>query len=158
MGQSSNDSTGLTNFFESEKKQQQLLTILKSWEGTPYKHKTAVKGKGVDCIHFVGRVMVEVGVLSKFVVPDYASDWHLHRTSELLSQGINQFPFCEEFDPRVTPPMNGDILLFRYGRAAAHATIYFDGYVWQALARSRVLKNSLRLEIDRLSTGFRIKK
>jgi len=146
------------DFFGSKEKQEELLRILNSWKGTPYRHRTGVKGKGVDCIHLVGCVMVEAGVLRRFEVPDYPSDWHLHHTDELLREGIAQFPFCEEFNPKVIQPLNGDILLFQYGRASAHSTIYFDGYIWQAMSGDRVRKNSIKLFESRLTTGFRIKK
>jgi len=147
------------NFFDSEKKQKELLQILESWMGTPYRHRTAVKGRGVDCIHFVACVMMEAGVISKFNVPDYPSDWHLHHTDELLREGIAQFPMSEEFDPGEVDPINGDILLFRYGRASAHSTIFFDNYIYQAVGYDEVRKNSLKLLKDegRLTTGFRVK-
>jgi len=146
------------NYFDDEKKQKELLKILKSWEGTPYRHKTGVKGKGVDCIHLTGYIMVEAGVIPKFTVPDYASDWHLHRTSELLIDGISQFPNVEKFDPKTTTLMNGDILIYKYGRASSHTAVYFDGYIWQAIGGDEVRKNSINNIKDRLTVGFRVKK
>lgn len=144
-------------FFKSKEKQEQLLAILKSWEGTPYRHKTCVKNRGVDCINFVGAVMVEVGLIKKFHVPDYAPDWHLHRCSEMLSQGIEDYGCVEKFNPSNTELMNGDILLFQYGRASSHSTIYFAKYIWQAIGYDEVRRNALSQVKDRLTIGFRAK-
>jgi len=127
-------------FFDDIDKQKELKLILDSWVGTPFKHKTAVKGKGCDCIHLVGCVFQEMGLLvfNKKTVPDYPPDWHLHNTRELLSEGIISRLNVEKKD--LNNLMNGDIILSHYGKASSHAGIYFDGYVYQALTRIGVKK------------------
>jgi len=131
-------------YFDDIKKQKKLKIILESWVGTPFKHKTAVKGKGCDCIHFVGSVFQEIG-LFKFnlkTVPDYPPDWHLHNTRELLSEGIAERLSVERVD--LNNLINGDIILSHYGKASSHAGIYFDGYVYQALTSIGVRKISFK--------------
>lgn len=143
-------------FFKTNKRKELLYKVLKSWEGTPYKHKTGIKNKGVDCIHFVACVMVECGVIQTYKMPDYPSDWHLHKGNELLRDEINKFECTVEYDPRKENTIDGDVLLFRYGRASSHSTIYFNGYVWQAVGDDEVRKNSIKLLKNRLTIGFRI--
>lgn len=142
-------------YFESKERQEKLKTVLESWEGTPHKHKGRVKGKAVDCINLVGMVLVETGVIRKFYVIDYAPDWHLHKSRELLLEGIMEQTPSVQVDP-MGPLMNGDVLLFQYGRASAHSAIYFDDYVYQSFNRQRVRKANLKHQKDRLKYAIRM--
>lgn len=146
----------MKHFFRTKKRKDKLHEILRSWEGTPYRHRTGVKGRGVDCIHFVACSMVEAQVITKFTVPDYPSDWHLHKGSEMLKKELNKYECTVEYDPRKKKPIDGDILLFKYGKTSAHATIYFKGYVWQAISKDEVRKNSLKSFRTEPTVGFRI--
>lgn len=124
------------NYFDDIEKQRQLKIILDSWIGpppTPYRHHCGVKGLGADCIHFVGRVLEEMGILKwrKGLIPDYPRDWHMHNTRELLLERLVKELNVVPAD--LNSPMNGDILLSHYGQAASHAGIYFDEHVYQAV-------------------------
>ena len=121
-------------FFENTEKQKELKIILDEWIWTPYKHHTGVKGIGCDCIHFVGCVMEEMGLLifDKKTVPQYPRDWHLHNTREILSEGIEARLNVKKLNIN-DDLMNGDIILSHYGKASSHAGIFFDNYVYQAL-------------------------
>jgi cell wall-associated NlpC family hydrolase len=92
-----------------------------------------VKGLGADCIHFVARVFEEMGVLRwrKNLIPLYPRDWHLHDTRELLKESLER-ELPGEWVDKDAPRKNGDIILFHYGRASAHAAIYFGGYFYQS--------------------------
>jgi cell wall-associated NlpC family hydrolase len=149
----------MAGYFDDPEKQRDLKIICEEWIGTPYRHHVGVKGHGADCIHFVARVFEEMGILKwrKNIVPDYPRDWHLHNTRELLLERlIAEMPGVSFIlaggepeilrrlgatlspDPHV--PMNGDILLSHYGRAASHAAIYFEGHVYQAVEKIGVCK------------------
>jgi len=141
-------------YFEDIKNQRRLKKSLDSWIGTPHMHRVGVKGKGVDCIHFVGCVMVEVGAVQNFYIQDYDRDWHLHRGEQLLYNGLLGFDSLVSVG--FHSPMNGDIILFQYGRAAAHSSIYYDGEIYQALF-SGVEKRHWLDEHQRKKYGFRIK-
>lgn len=121
-------------FFEDIEKQKELKIILDEWKGTPYKHHTGVKGMGCDCIHFVGCVMEEIGLLSfdRKTVPQYPRDWHLHNTREILAEGIEKRLNVNKHGIN-DDMLNGDIILSHYGKASSHAGIFFDNYVYQAL-------------------------
>lgn len=122
-----------------------LREVLKEWEGTPFRHRTCVKGLGCDCIHFVGGVLHEVGVFNfkpKQMLPEYAPDWHMHNTRDLLYEGVLKNLNVE----RVTSPQTGDILLYFFGQAASHAGLYIDGYVYGAVNGTGVIKMSFEDE------------
>lgn len=154
------------NFFADENNVNRLKAILAEWEGTPYRHRCGVKQKGTDCIHFVAKVLVELGILTwrKNLVPDYPRDWHLHNTRDLLLEHLALrvpgslyllAPLGEEKIievevltgkkiPRevrdVSALESGDIILMHYGHAASHAGFYVDNYLWQSLSGAGVCK------------------
>ena len=63
----------ITSYFSTAASVAQLNSELKSWEGTPFLPRTAVKGKGggVDCAQFVYAVFRECGAC---VVYDFVTD------------------------------------------------------------------------------------
>lgn len=121
-------------FFEDIEKQKELEKVLKSWLNTPYRHWCGVKGLGADCIHFVIRVLEEVKFFQHPVkIPRYDKDWHLHRGDELLLRGIigsNRFKDISDQEP-----INGDLILFQYGRAVSHVAIYYNLGLYQSFNR-----------------------
>lgn len=118
-------------YFDDLKRQKELKGILDEWLDTPFRHHCGVKGLGCDCIHFVARVFEELGVLCNVTIPNYSKDWHLHNTRELLEEGI--FRHLKVKKVALSNPMNGDIICSHFGKAASHAGVFFDGYVYQAL-------------------------
>jgi len=120
-------------YFEDTNKQKELKVILDEWLGTPFRHRCAVKGEGADCIHFVAAVLDELGILDFNLVkiPDYAPDWHLHNTREMLLENVKK-----HLNVEVVPignNKNGDIILSHFGKAASHSSIYFDDHLYHAL-------------------------
>lgn len=120
-------------YFEDIERQKKLKISLDEWLGTPFRHHCGVKGFGCDCIYFVACILEEMNllILTKKTIPDYPKDWHLHNTRELLEEGLFKTLNIEKVD--LDSLSNGDIILSHFGRAASHAGIYFDGYVYQAL-------------------------
>jgi len=106
-----------------------------SWAGTPFRHAGALKHVGVDCIHLVEAVLRAVGLLGvDAIVPRYSPDWHLHQRRELLLDGLRQH--CDEVE---APYQVGDILVWRYGRAASHCGVYIgDGRIVHAATKDQV--------------------
>ncbi len=148
----------MTPVFESTDMQDKLRRTLTSWLGTPYRHRAGVKGMGCDCIHFVARVMEELGLLTwrDDIMPDYPRDWHIHNTRELLSESIEK-----EFTVKQQPPgcfANGDILLFHFGKAASHAGIFCDDTIWQAMDRIGVIAMTVqdRIMMRQLRYVYRV--
>lgn len=132
-------------FFEDAANESRLKDVLDSWEGTPFRHWAGVKGMGCDCIHFVGRVLEELGITTraggvKYQIPRYSRDWHLHKEHQLLLEGVlKQIP-VDVIDS--DDHMNGDILLFRFGRAVAHSAFYFDNFLYHSLSGIGVRRSS----------------
>lgn len=130
----------MSNYFDDPAKQAQLKQIMDSWLGTPFRHHCGVKGLGTDCAHFVCRVFEEMGLLKwrKNLIPDYPRDWSSHDTRELLLERL-----AKEFNiapADLDAPMNGDIIVGHYGRAAGHVMIYSDGHIYHAADRVGVVK------------------
>ena len=128
--------------FESIESQARLKMILDSWldPPTPYRHCCGIKGLGCDCIHFVIKILVEFGILEwkKNLIPDYAKDWHMHDSRELLKEYIERILYGQWVP--LSDFKNGDVLLFHFGKAASHSGVYFDGYVYQAVDNIGVKK------------------
>jgi cell wall-associated NlpC family hydrolase len=133
-------------FFEDLDNESALKGELDSWVNTPYKHFTGVKQRGCDCIHLVVRSFRAVGADHGRLIriPRYQPDWHLHNGRSLLLEGMTEQYNCElvKVDPNLL--MNGDVILFKWGKHPAHAGIYFNGEVYQALTGLRVEKRVLR--------------
>lgn len=147
----------MRDLFESKEKQNELKRILDSWTGTPFRHHCGVKGRGCDCIHFVARVFEEMGIVTLNKVPNYPKDWHLHNTRELLAESIENY--CNVEKVNLNSLKNGDIILSHYGKAASHAAIYFDEYVYQSITNIGVCKINFkdRKFKKRMKIAYRIK-
>jgi hypothetical protein len=96
-------------YFESEERQQKLLSILESWVGTPYRHKAGVKQLGCDCIHLPIGILTEMGLLklNKRDIPHYPRDYHQHNSRSILVESIKKHLVVEEIKDNKF--MNGDL-------------------------------------------------
>ena len=96
-----------------------VVAEARSWIGTPYHHAADVKGRtgGVDCAMLLVRVYCDRGLVEKFDPRPYTRDWFLHRNEERYL-GFLLARSCE-----VCRSLEGDIVLFRFGRCFAHAGI-----------------------------------
>jgi len=132
----------MEEYFGNRENVKRLKEVLESWEGTPWRHRTAVKGLGADCIHFVLGVLDELNVLDlrQIPVPDYPPDWHLHNTRELLYEGLHRY--LNVTDVPVSGVKNGDIVLVHFGKAASHAAFYLDGFIYHCVRPGGVSKGS----------------
>jgi cell wall-associated NlpC family hydrolase len=103
--------------------QQQRDLIVKealSWVGTPYRHQAMVKGTGVDCAMILLAIFTSVGLLDGVELPEYSSQWHLHRNEEKYLQTITKY-----LKP-TNDPKPGDVGLFKFGRTVSHSAILID--------------------------------
>lgn len=146
-------------WFEDYERQVTLLAEINSWLGTPYRHQCGVKGKGTDCIYFVATALHNVGAFKGRipVIPPYPKDWHLHRGEARLYNGLKRQLDAEEVG--MDEMMNGDVVLFQFGRHAAHSSIYFNGDVYQCLTDIGVEKRRWTDEyyLKRARINLRIK-
>lgn len=114
-----------------------LKAELESWIGTPFRHRCGVKGGGVDCIHLVVRVLEAFGH-PPVRIPPYSKDWHIHNGFELLLTEIRTQLQVDELDD-LNRPEDGDIYLFKFGKALSHAGIYCDGLLYHSVFGCRVV-------------------
>lgn len=91
-----------------------------SWLGTPYHHMADVKGAGVDCAMFLVRVFCDIGVAPQFDPRPYQQHFYLHHTEE------RYLGWVAKYAHRVEHAEPGDILIYRFGRAAGHGAIALD--------------------------------
>lgn len=143
-------------YFEDIDKQKQLLDILESWIGTPYRHRCGVKQMGCDCIHLHIAILTELGLLhlKPKDIPHYPRDYHIHSTRSLMVESIEKYLNVE----KVNNLMNGDILCFKFGKAAGHAAFWFNGYLYESLNKMGVVKTNFNNSQwkNKLTNTFRI--
>lgn len=111
-------------FFRTAERRLELHTRLAEWIGTPFHLGAAVRGLGVDCVHFVAEVLRECGQLDRYNFPAYSLDGGAHlKASAVLSWLVADGRFG-----RVEPGLHmaGDVLVFRIENAGVehHVGIY----------------------------------
>jgi len=128
-------------WFDSVEKVDALERELESWIGTPFRHRVGVKQLGCDCIHFVVEVYRKLGLprIGQYKIPDYPMDWHLHKLEDLLMLHIRQFGRFEEVSLE-DGAVDGDMLVYKYGRVSSHTAIYCRGWAYQSVIASGVIK------------------
>ncbi|MDL2275564.1 hypothetical protein LJC22_05520 [Desulfosarcina sp. OttesenSCG-928-G10] len=141
-------------FFED--KQELLVSTLTQWMGTPWRHHCHVKGRGADCIGMVYGVMTETRAMAPVEIPKYPRDWHLHNDNQLLIAGLRCIPELIEVLP-TDPMMNGDILVFRYGKSSSHTGIFCNRQIWHLPTDLTTVRSPFneRQYRDRLTHVFR---
>lgn len=86
-----------------------VLTVARSWLGTPYQHQASVKGVGCDCLGLVRGVWREVIGQEPENAPPYASAWAEITTNEQLLDAARR-----NFQPVSNGIWKaGDLLVFR---------------------------------------------
>lgn len=95
-----------------------VVAEAKTWLRTPYHHRARVKGHGVDCAQLLVEVFSNAGVIAKFDTGEYPNDWMLHRGEERFLGWIEKYARVV-----ITPPLPGDIVMWKYGRSFSHGGI-----------------------------------
>jgi len=94
-----------------------------SWVGTPFHDCAGVKGHGTDCVHLLIAVFANVGVIERFDPAPYRPQWFQHRDEPKFLDGMKA-QGARQIDPAQALP--GDVLMYNYGRHAAHGAIVID--------------------------------
>jgi hypothetical protein len=85
-----------------------------------------VKNVGTDCGRFIVGVFAHAGLIEPFSTPHLPIQWHLHNTAP----GFDPESYVREitrYAPEIyTEPLPGDIAVFWWGHAYAHAAIVID--------------------------------
>ena len=106
---------------DHEQTRDAVVREARTWIGTPYHHRAAVKGAGVDCARLLIEVYAAAGVFEGFDPGDYPPDWFLHRDEERYVETILRF--ADEFDPHDQPILPADVVVWKFGRTFSHGGI-----------------------------------
>lgn len=131
----------------------QIVDEAMTWLGTPFAHRAAVKGVGVDCAYLCGAVAVALGAIQKFNPPMYSLEWQFHARKEFA------FEWIESCGATVKngAPEAGDIVTFRYARVSCHLGIMINDkeFIHADRTIGRVLVNRLEGDYaDRLTRVY----
>jgi cell wall-associated NlpC family hydrolase len=98
-----------------------IITEAKSWLGTPFHHFGKLKGVGVDCAMFLRGVYSNCKIIPAFEIGNYPEQWYLHRDEERF------LGFMHKYGKEIkSPPLPGDVAIFRFGRCFSHGTIVIN--------------------------------
>lgn len=100
---------------------ERIVSIARSWIGTPYHHQASLKGAGCDCLGLVRGVWRELHGHEPEAVPPYTPDWAEARRAETLLRGARR----HAMEIHADKAQSGDILIFRLrtGTMAKHMAI-----------------------------------
>jgi NlpC/P60 family putative phage cell wall peptidase len=98
-----------------------IVTIARTWLGTPYHHQASLCGVGADCVGLIRGIYRELCGREAEALPAYSRDWAEATGEETLIDAARRH-LVEVALAEIAP---GDILIFRYrGRAVAkHAAL-----------------------------------
>jgi cell wall-associated NlpC family hydrolase len=95
-----------------------VVAEAQSWRGTKWHHEARLKGVGVDCGQYLIAVFSAVGLVEVFEPEHYDMQWNLHRSEAKFLAYL--LKYTRKID---SVPLPADIVMFRYGRQAAHGAI-----------------------------------
>lgn len=116
-----------------------IIREAESWLGTPYHHHGRIKGVGVDCAMLICKVFENVGATPEVDPGFYSSQFGLHRDEEQFISWV------EKYGKEVEGPVEGGIVLFKYGRCFSHGGIIVEGgfFVHAVMKTAMVIKSQL---------------
>lgn len=92
--------------------------------GTPHRNGAYVKGRGVDCALLPACAAKDLGWFESIEALNielfYNGEWYLHSNDEKMLRAVERF--CDKADD--LPIQEGDLLLYKYGRAVSHIVVY----------------------------------
>lgn len=118
-------------------KRADVVAAARGWIGTPYRHLSATRGAGCDCLGLICGVWRELGG-DEIELPAYRADWRDTRhADDLLALAERRLV------RRDGPPVAGLVILFEIGRAIVprHCGIAVDerGFIHAQEGRGVVL-------------------
>jgi NlpC/P60 family putative phage cell wall peptidase len=86
-----------------------IITIARSWIGTPYLHQASLKQAGADCLGLIRGVWREAIAVEPEEIPAYTQDWSEPAMREDLLAAARRWLV----EKPLTAEAAGDVLLFR---------------------------------------------
>jgi cell wall-associated NlpC family hydrolase len=126
----------------------EIVTIARSYIGTPFHHQGRVKGVGIDCVGLLVCVMRECGL----TVEDKA-DYNGLIDSALLRSKLDTH-LVQHCNASLQP---GDILLLRIGKHPQHIAIVTDtGIIHTHQGSGKVVETSLGKWANCIVAAYRL--
>lgn len=129
----------MTPYFDKPERREALIAAMDAWDGTPYRHMTQVKGRGVDCTLLVANCFKDIGALQKIEYQYYPHDWHLNGTREVVLEYM-LYHLTHYMAPgivahEVTDPQWGDLIMYSTTPTGVsnHSTIYLEDRFFNAI-------------------------
>ena len=139
-------------WYRVKERQEALTAELKSWEGTPFTARMAVKGVGVDCIRFAHAVNQAVGACGPVVWPRYKTvsigDKYLRLLCDSIEASANVRAIWTRSEDGPDPDLAifrpGDLLIISSGQSWHHTGIYENWpWFWHCLRGKKVQRNRI---------------
>lgn len=103
---------------------EQFAENIVTWIGVPYLHRGTTR-RGVDCTGLIIGSMKELSFISDYALRQYPHDWNIHGgAGDFIREEIGAI--ANEISPK-TSAEKGDLVLFRFGKCAAHIGVYQGG-------------------------------
>jgi NlpC/P60 family putative phage cell wall peptidase len=104
---------------------ERVITIARSWIGTPYIHQASLKGVGCDCLGLLRGVWRELHGNEPELPPPYSADWAEACGRETMAEAAARH--MQAID--IADFAAGDVILFRWreGSPAKHCAIATSG-------------------------------
>lgn len=110
-------------------RRQRAIAYAHDMRGTPHVDRIAIKGVGIDCVHFVSGVIIASGISESFRLPFYKPQWGIGRRNNVLERVTLDCLHCHVIDEREYLQF-GDIAIFKVGRQSNHVGVILDGDLW----------------------------
>ncbi|SEO50858.1 putative phage cell wall peptidase, NlpC/P60 family [Salinihabitans flavidus] len=91
-----------------------VVAIARSWVGTPYRHQTATRSAGTDCLGLLRGIWRTLYGAEPEAVPAYSMDWSEPQGQKLLWDAARRHLIEKD----LTSEAAGDVLLFRMRRSS----------------------------------------
>jgi cell wall-associated NlpC family hydrolase len=107
---------------------EEAVEVAKSWLGTPYMVRGAIKGECIDCATLLLEYLHEIGATEDIDVPMYKADWFHHTTDNryLVQMSKRAILIAETICRGTIAAKPGDILLFSHQKKL---TVYTHGAI-----------------------------
>lgn len=118
------------------------------WAATPYHHRAAVLGVGIDCARLLLEAFAGAGLIERFEPDAYSCDWHLHRSEERYLQTIERYAARIDVNEESIKDRQkafhvqpADILMWKVGRTFSHSAIVTEWpFIIHAYLPSRIVE------------------
>lgn len=138
--------------------ERQALAIAEaeSWRGTKHAHRIASRGRGIDCIRYVVRILVASGVVEPTAVPTYPLAWGYASAENKIGNAF--LACCDAVRIPVDDwqPAFGDVCIWKSGQNSNHCGIFLDGSIWHVSTNSPAAPAPLETTRRRLQEAIRL--